>query len=377
MLDYNSKNLLNESIPKSEKFIRISCVYSLEHLFYNFKFKSSTQEAYTCICTALGNTDALWEFIEDICAPDFENKVFVSEQEGAESILLAQKIDDDKIRFTIINNKWMRHYWDNNKKDYVFEIQYTGNKKMQIVLDIILNRKDFVYTFYLNLYQIFYGSDVASEASSAKKAQTDSDIIKDYLGYTLASEKDYELEKLLEEGYLNKIESALENGANPNAIKNTEKATGNREQILTKTLEAVYVDCLYSPKVMGEEARKLTDEELDKLELELEPYKCKLLKHNFEIIKLLFQYGARPISIFNAIYAYYDSKEVNIVKYLLDNNSLYDDETIRCVSSDVQFKEDFTPKQKEIFNYYYDLYDEYLFDCNCHINYDPTMLQEY
>ena len=371
------KNLLNKSIPKEEKFIRISCIYSLENLFYNFKFKTPEQETYTCICTALGNTDDLWEFIEDICADNFDNSAFKSEQEGPESILLAQRVDSEKIRFTIFNDRWMKHYWNNEKKEYVFEARHTDDENLQIVLDVILNRKDFIYTFYLNLYQIFYGSEVEPEAASAEKAQTDSNIIKEYLGYTPATEKDYELKKLLEEGDLDKIESALKNGANPNAITETEEATGNREQILTETLQAVYVDRMYSPKVMGEEAQKLTDEELDKLEFELEPYKLELLEHNFEIIKLLFKYGARPISIFSAIYAYYASEKVDIVKYLLDNNCIYDTETIGFVCSDDQFEEGFTPEQERMFNRYYNMYDEYLFDRTYQINYDPTMPQRY
>lgn len=367
------KKLLNESIPKEEKFIRISCVYSLENLFYNFKFRTPKQKTYMCICTSLGNTDYLWKFVEDMCADDFDNTAFKSEQEGSESILLAQKIDNEKIRFTIFNDRWIKHYWDNKKDDYIFEFQHTDNERMQIVLDVILNRKDFIYTFYINLYNIFYGSNVISEASSTEKAQTDSDIIKKYLGYTSATEKDLELKKLLKEGDLNKIESALKNGANPNAITETEEITGNREQILTETLQAIYVDYLYSPKIMGAEASKLSDEEIDKLELELKPYKLKLLEHNFEIIKLLFKYGAKPISIFYAVYAYYDSKKVDVVKYLLDNNCVYDNETINCVSSDDQFKEDFTLEQKQIFKHYYEMYDEYLFDCNYQISYDPTM----
>lgn len=161
--------LLDKSIPKEEKFIRVSCLYSLEHLFYNFKFKTPEQEAYTCICTAIGNTDDLWQFVEDICADDFDNTAFLSAQEGPESILLAQKIDNEKIRFTIFNDRWMKHYWDKKKVDFAFEAQHTKDKSMQIVLDVILNRKDFIYAFYLDLYQIFYGSDIAPEAASEKK----------------------------------------------------------------------------------------------------------------------------------------------------------------------------------------------------------------
>lgn len=369
--------LLDKSIPKEEKFIRVSCLYSLEHLFYNFKFKTPEQEAYTCICTAIGNTDDLWQFVEDICADDFDNTAFLSAQEGPESILLAQKIDNEKIRFTIFNDRWMKHYWDKKKVDFAFEAQHTKDKSMQIVLDVILNRKDFIYAFYLDLYQIFYGSDIAPEAASEKKAQTDSDIIKQYLRYTPATPKDFELEETLEKGDLKEIEEALKKGANPNAIKEVEKETGNREQILDNTLSAVYVDVNLSPNIMGDAVKDLSEEEIEKIEKDLEPYKIELLQHNFEIIKLLFKYGAKPISIFSAVYSFYSSEKIDLVKYLLDNNCVYDRETICAVESDDQFGEDFRPEQKRMFSHYFNMYDEYLFDTTCQINYDPTMPQRY
>lgn len=101
------------------------------------------------------------------------------------------------------------------------------------------------------------------------------------------------------------------------------------------------------------------------------------MEHNLEIIKLLFQYGAKPISIFSAIYAFYDSEKVDVVKYLLDNNCVYDYETVCAVCSDSQFRDDFKPETKRMFNHYYEMYDEYLFDDTCQINYDPTMPQTY
>lgn len=352
------KEQLEKSIPQEENFIRISCLYSLEDLFYNFKFRTQNQEVFMCICPALGDSNDLWEFLEDICSPNFDNTAFLSMQEGPESILLAQKYNDEKIRFTIFNNRWQKHYWDFETKDYVFEWQNTDNGKMQIVLDIILNRKDFVYTFYLDLYDIFYGVDISSISYTYNKAQTDSDIIKNYLGYIPATEKDLELKNLFEEGNLTKIEEALQNGANPNAIVELEVETGNREQVLDGVLRCSYVDSHYPL----DEIQNLTDEEYTN-----DIKKIKLLEHNLEIIKLLFKYGAKPTSLFPAVYSYYESEKVNIVKYLLDNGCVYDMETIRAVSSDKSFRDDFTPELQRIFNAFYNMFDEYLFDDTRHI----------
>lgn len=381
MINYDNPNLfqnaLNKSVPIEEKFIRISCVYSLKHLFYNFKFKTPNQEAYTCICTALGNTDNLWKFIEYICSDNFDNTTFLSEQEGPESILLAQKINNEKIRFTIFNDRWMKHYWDEEFEDYKFEAQHTTNYNMEIVLDVILNKKDFIYTFYLELYSIFYGSNVESGAFMYDKAQTDSEIIKNYLGYIPATKQDLELENLLKTGDLEKIETALKNGANPNAVKEIELSTGNKELIIDEALKGAYVDHLYSPHIMGKEVENLSDEEIEEIERKLEPYKEELLLHNFEIIKLLLKYGAKPISLIDAIYCYYSSKKINLVQYLLDNNCEYDDETIGFVCSDYQMEEDFTESEKRTFEKYCNLFDEYLFQVSYQIDYDPTMPQQY
>lgn len=358
------KEQLGKSIPQEEKFIRISCLYSTQYLFYNFRFRTQTQDAFMCICPALGDTNELWKFLEDICSSDFDNTSFRSVQEGPESILLAQKYNDEKIRFTILNNRWQKHYWDSETKDYVFEWQKTDNSKMKIVLDVVLNRKDFVYTFYLNLYDIFYGVDISSISYTYNKAQTDSDIIKNYLGYIQATEKDLELKKLFEEGNLTKIENALKNGANPNAIVELEVETGNKEQVLDEVLRCSYVDAHYPLN----EIQNLTDEEYTN-----DIKKIKLLEHNFEIIKLLFKYGAKPISLFPAVYSYYESERVNIVKYLLDNGCVYDMETIFAIASDMSFRDDFSPEIKRLFQAYYEMFDEYLFGDTIYIDYDPRM----
>lgn len=372
----NYEFLLKKSTPIEEKFIRISSVYSLEHLFYNFKFKTSTQETFMCICTALGNTDDLWKFLENICDKNFENSIFISEQEGPESILIAQKIDDTNIRFTIINDRWMKHNWNKETKNYKFEAQHTKEYDMEIVFDIILSKKDFIYTFYLELYDIFYGTDIEAGAALGK-AQTDSETIKNYLRYIPATEIDFELEKLLKDGNLDKIETVLKNGANPNAVINVDKLSGSRELIINEALKAVYVDNNYSPFIMGSAVENLSEEEILKLKKKLKPYKEELLLHNFEIIKLLFKYGAKPISIYNAVYPYYSSGKFDLVKWLLDDNCEYDDKTINLVASNLQVQEDFNNSEKNLFKKYYNMIDEYLFNVSYQIDYDPTMLQKY
>ena len=91
----------------------------------------------------------------------------------------------------------------------------------------------------------------------------------------------------------------------------------------------------------------------------------------------MFKYGAKPISLFPAVYSYYESEKVNIVKYLLDNGCVYDMETISAVASDKDCRDDFRPELKRLFQSFYDMFDEYLFDDTKKINYSPTMYQWY
>ena len=45
--------LISNSTPTKENFIRISSVVSLPSIFYNFKLQTKSKTAYFCICSAL------------------------------------------------------------------------------------------------------------------------------------------------------------------------------------------------------------------------------------------------------------------------------------------------------------------------------------
>ena len=106
-------SLLNNSTPEKTDFIRVSSVVSLPSNFYNFKLQTKNQCAYFCICTALGNTDQLWTFLELVSIGKDKVLYYESEQEGPVSILRIEHIDSEKLRFTLISNKWLEHKWQN------------------------------------------------------------------------------------------------------------------------------------------------------------------------------------------------------------------------------------------------------------------------
>ncbi|MBQ3033381.1 MAG: hypothetical protein IJD28_03295 [Deferribacterales bacterium] len=176
--------LLNGSVPENTDFFRVSSVVSLPSLFYNFKLQTKDKSAYFCICTALGNTDGLWAFLELATIGQYKILYYESRQEGPVSILRIEHINSETLRFTLISNKWLEHEYHSGKQT----IQVTWMEFHQggygVNLDVLIKKKDFIHAFYGELWNIFCGDGsipVEPEVLSDKIAQDDSYIIKNYL----------------------------------------------------------------------------------------------------------------------------------------------------------------------------------------------------
>ena len=87
--------LIKNSTPSHEDFIRISSVVSLPSIFYNFKLQTKSKTAYFNICSALGNTDDLWTFLELVAIGKYNILYYESPQEGPNSTLRVEKIDEE------------------------------------------------------------------------------------------------------------------------------------------------------------------------------------------------------------------------------------------------------------------------------------------
>lgn len=343
--------LIKNSQPTEEKFIRVSSIVSLPDIFYNFKLRTKSKTAYFCICSALGNTDKLWNFLELVTLGKYNILYYESPQEGPNSTLRVEKIDEENIRFTLVSNKWLEHFWNLEKRTAQVNWANFPNGGYNVNLDIIINKKEFIYAFWLELFEIFNGDgyvDTIPEAGSADIARTDSEIIRKYLGYVPGKKIDEDLQKAIKNNNKDKIVSLLKTGANPNAIINEYQQT-------------IFEDFLqnYCENIYEEEYRKrCSDEKSDAIEEKMADFRDNLGKDFFDIVKLMVKHGAKTTCLFPAIYNF--NRDIEIITYLLDHNCVFDTDTVGFVSTDSQIlgiEDKYYKKLKKMFS-------KYLFSCS-------------
>ena len=315
-IDYYYQEI-KESIPVKENFIRINCVCCFPEMFYNFRMRTSMQLGFFHLCTALGDINDVWKFLEDISQGQTFS-AYLSEQEGPVSLLIAKSIDEENIRLTLFNFNWYEEEFNHNsRKTELYFCQHKDNSP-HVNFDVILNKKNFIYTFYICLRTIFdednpshEGEKITHNVTSDEPAQRDSDIIKTYLGYLQPTKKDLELFEAVKSFDLIKIENCIKDGANPNALI----ADGEDN---VPMLEAFL-------EFAGSE-EKIS------------------IRKTFAVIKLLIKYGAKTWSIYYAIWGLGNLK---IIQYLVNNNCVFDDYSIGDVSTDAYYMYDpFTPSSK-------------------------------
>lgn len=350
-------SLLNNSTPEKTDFIRVSSVVALPSIFYNFKLQTKNQCAYFCICSALGDTDQLWAFMELATIGKDKVLYYESEQEGPVSILRIEHVDSETLRFTLISNEWLEHKWHNKKETVQVNWTKFPEGGYGINLDIIINKKDFIYAFYLELWNIFSGTDsieVEPYTASNKIAQADSEIIKNYLGYLPATKLDKELYDAIKNNNKENIMILLRKGANLNAIIDEEDGDTIFEEFLNYYCDDTYTR-EFNKRCPSED---VSDEESDAIEEKMLDFRSNLEKEYLELIKLFISYGARTRSFFPAIYNF--GRNIENIKYLLDFNCVFDMDTLGFVSTDSQICE----TEDKFYTQIEKLFFEYLFSCS-------------
>lgn len=228
------------SVPEIVDVFSISSYsYALYGGYYNFKLVTPKQKAYfgvyhSCMC----DSDDIWDFLEELCDDDFKITSWFIDLEGYGPDIIAEDVGNGNIRLTITNYKWEEFYYD---KD--LDIVNTENKtfpdyKEHIQLDIIVNKRKFIYHFYLEMLYIFDKSvyknrldDICRHGyTEYYKARYESEKLAKYLGFTECNDLDRKLYRLIggieykknykdvEFATLEEIEECLKEGANPNAI---------------------------------------------------------------------------------------------------------------------------------------------------------------
>ena len=288
------KALLQKPAPK-EDFVRILYAVDLD-MFYNFEFVTPHQKGSFYIVPPLGDINALWKFLEDLAS----GKELVSfstdyEYQGTEGLLLAKQTDKDNLRVTIICNAALEIVTRDDNSG-ISRSLHQRRFAPKVTFDAVLNKRHFIYTFYMALtdifgVHIFYDKKPLRFCYDKEEAKTDSAILKNYFRFRQARPIDKELFNKLLKGTVSETKSLLKQGANPNAILETCKNNfWANENILQR---------FWRSGLDGYNGNEPNYEE---------EYKGK--NYNSEIENfmqkndLLFRYGATPRSEFYLFYAY-------------------------------------------------------------------------
>lgn len=167
-------------------------------------------------------------------------------------------------------------------------------------MDIIVNKKDFIYAFYcmiLDMFRYFDGADrntFTCGETNKEKVRQDCPAVSDFLGYSAATQKDRELlDKLLcYESSFEDIKTLLESGANPNAVIDKDKET---------VFENFLENADYEPEEDNEEDDDYEEENeipYTPADGPANPYQQKYV----DLTELLLEYGARPADSYCSVY---------------------------------------------------------------------------
>lgn len=319
----------------------LSC--ALSGGYYNFKLQTINQCAYFGIYnTCMSNSDEIWKFLEEICDKDFDMTMWEIDLEGYGAKLIAEDLKDENIRLTIINYRWSEFYYDKDLDIVnVDKNKYFDDKKEHIQLDIIVNKKIFIYHFYIELLYIFDKNvyrkntkDIVLYNHNNIKAKISSKKIAKYLGFTKAKDKDLHLYKLLggiqanelmsnvKFGSLDEIRDTLVKGANPNAIviNDTKETHSIFDEIVSQ-----YSKRLFTYKLWKETSYNKLKQFSNIVKLEnnfAQQHEKEIQDKYFEIIKLLLEFGAKTYITLDCYYGLNFTKPnwYNILELLLKNN---------------------------------------------------------
>lgn len=203
----------------SADFIRMNATISLDKHLYNFTFKAGVQVANFYIIPPVYIED-IWKFLENL-ALGKEKSFILTKDNHSNSLLTAQKVDEENIRLTIINDSWLEPFFNRDFREIDFREKTWSDKKAHIAFDVVLPKKHFIYTFYQSIRDIFNRGgeyELTKSPIEGKYSQVESLIVSKYLGYVPAEDLDIMLLEALNWGSVKEVKKLLEKGANPNAL---------------------------------------------------------------------------------------------------------------------------------------------------------------
>lgn len=312
-------DLMEKSSHYTSDYIRTSSFIINDKGLINYKFKTANKTAYFMVSAENGDLHSIWEILVNISKN--KNGIFISADNRFQEIITYQCIDNN-VRITIMNNNWYEQSWDFKAQTAKLTQVATSNNEHSITFDEIIDKKDFIYNFYMELPKEWMIKENTKESIQKIDA---------YLGYIPATDLDLKLHKNLMLGNIDETKTLLEAGANPNAIISEDEY--ETIYIFDDFIQN-FVDQSYSAKVEPLIPDDITDEECDKIENQYISYRKELSKKEHELTKILVDYGAKLTSLFPAIYN--SSEGLDNIKFLLDKNMKYDMETLGFIATDEQ-----------------------------------------
>ena len=225
-------------VPARENFISIGGTVCFEKQIYNFTLRTLSQEASLWVEPASGSIDMVWKFIEQLASGKEKAALFCNHK-GPRSLLTAQTVQEEQLRLTLICETWLEEFHNEQAHALEFKEKCWPDCQAHVALDVIVPKRHFIYTFYEALLDIFindvcYREVALHKDGSASKAQVDSLIIRQYLGYVPVTALDEELGKALVYATPQQAEELLKQGANPNALYPPEYKDGVSDTVLER-----------------------------------------------------------------------------------------------------------------------------------------------
>lgn len=303
------KEILSKPAPK-EDFLRITWKTNWE-MFYHFRFCTPMQKGFFHLGKPLGRINALWAFLEALCSGE-KFASFLTQYEGPNALLCAKEEDKEHLRITLICDTWLEYVKYDHSKYKEWREKCWPDCRPHASVDVILNKKHFIYTLYMALADIFVDDNLEYSQHKLKEddteeAQVDSLIVQKYLGYLPLTENDKRLRHALIKQTAKEVEICLKQGGNPNAL--LPNSDGEFKQTLLEYFWENAYEC--------EDIPDLDD----------------FLRKN----RLLVKYGAMPRTTFFLFYMRYDLDEkvrLDVFRMLLEKNCFIRNDFWDCVVFD-------------------------------------------
>ena len=165
--------LIKSSTPLLSKTIKIY-IYEEKFLFdldFNIIIENSYSRSEIWVASSVNDANRLWRFLESLTFDKNEYCYYV-EEEGPNTFLYIKSINHNDIRVLHISNR----------RQVSPAIEFDNTKILQ---DVIINKKDFIKSLYLELLRIISNSnkEEADEYNFGdfERLNKDSQIIKEYL----------------------------------------------------------------------------------------------------------------------------------------------------------------------------------------------------